>query len=169
MSRGEDELPEPQSETSLVEREIRVEAEPHVVFSFFTDPEKMVRWMGIGATLDPRPGGVFSLNTAADYFIAGEFVVVEPHNRIVFTWGFGDLPGEENPFPPGSSTVEVELVPDGEATIVRVTHRVPAQLTSFHELGWENYLGRLAIVAAGGDPGPDPLLEFLESMLAVDD
>jgi uncharacterized protein YndB with AHSA1/START domain len=161
-------LPEPQSETSLVEREIRVEAEPHVVFSFFTDPEMMVRWMGIGAALDPRPGGVFSLNTAAEYFIEGEFVVVEPHNRIVFTWGFRDFPGEENPFPPGSSTVEVEFVPDGEATIVRLMHRVPAQLASFHELGWENYLGRLAIVAGGGDPGSDPLLEFLESMRAVD-
>jgi uncharacterized protein YndB with AHSA1/START domain len=161
-------LPEPQSETSVVEREIRIEAGPETVFPFFTDPEKLVRWMGVAATLDPRPGGVFSLNTVADQFIEGEFVAVEPYSRIVFTWGFGDSADEhDNPFPPGSSTVEVELVPDGEATIVRMTHRVPAYLTSFHELGWENYLGRLAIVAAGGDPGPDPLLEFLEAMMAA--
>lgn len=159
-------MAEPQSETSLVEQEIRVEAEPEVVFHFFTDPELLVRWMGVGATLDPRPGGVFSLNTMDDYFIEGEFVTVEPHRRIVFTWGFGDYPGEpDNPFPPGSSTVEVELVPDGEATIVRLRHELPGHLADFHALGWENYLSRLAIAAAGGDPGPDPLREFMESML----
>jgi uncharacterized protein YndB with AHSA1/START domain len=163
-------LPESRSETSVVEREIRVEAEPETVFSFFTDPEKMVRWMGVGATLDPRPGGVFSLNTMADFFLEGEFVAVEPPRRIVFTWGYGDFPGEEgNPFPPGSSTVEVELVPDGEATIVRLTHRLPSELAHFHAMGWENYLGRLATVAAGGDPGPDPFLEFVESMTAGND
>ena len=157
-------MPAPQSETSLVEREIRVEAEPEIVFPFFTDPEKMVRWMGDGATLDPRPGGVFSVSTVMDYFFAGEFVVVEPHSRVVFTWGYGNFHGEPNPLPPGSSTVEVELVPDGDATIVRLTHRVPAQLDAFHTMGWEHYLGRLAIVATGGDPGPDPFLEALEMM-----
>jgi uncharacterized protein YndB with AHSA1/START domain len=154
----------PQGETSVVEREIRVEAERQDVFGYFTDPTKMVRWMGIGATLDPRPGGRFSLEWVSDYFVEGEYVVVEPPTRVVFTWGFGNRPGEENPFPPGASTVEVELVADGDATIVHLTHRVPSHLTHFHELGWENYLGRLAIVAAGGDPGADPLLEFLEGM-----
>jgi uncharacterized protein YndB with AHSA1/START domain len=160
-------LPEPQNETSVVEREIRVEAEPEAVFQFFTDPEKMVRWMGVAATLDPRPGGVFSLNIMADFFFEGEYVAVEPHSRIVFTWGYGNVPDEQsNPLPPGSSTVEVELVPDGEATIIHLTHRVPADLADFHAMGWEHYLARLMIAAAGSDPGPDPFFEFLESMSA---
>ena len=159
-------MPEPQGETSVVECEIRVEAEAKNVFAFFTDPEKMVRWMGVGATLDPRPGGVFSVNTMMEQFVEGEYLVVEPPVRIVLTWGFGEFLGENNPFPPGSSTVEVELVPDGAATIVRLTHRVPTDLAHFHAMGWENYLGRLAIVAGGGDPGPDPFLEFLEAMTA---
>jgi uncharacterized protein YndB with AHSA1/START domain len=162
-------LAEPQAETSLVEREIRVEADPETVFPFFTDPELMVRWMGVAATLDPRPGGVFSVNTMAEYFVEGRFVTVEPHRRIVFTWGFGDFPGEpDNPFPPGSSTVEVELERDGIATIVRLRHRVPAHLADFHTLGWENYMARLALAATGEDPGPDPLLEFLTAMLSAD-
>ena len=78
--------------------------------------------------------------------------------RIVFSWGW-ELP--DNPMPPGSSTVEIELEPDGpdgSATIVRLTHRglpVPP-LREQHRLGWEHYLERLAEVAAGGDPGPDP-------------
>jgi uncharacterized protein YndB with AHSA1/START domain len=161
-------LAEPRGEISVVEREIRIEAEPEAVFPFFTEPERMVRWMGVAATLDPRPGGAFSVNTMMDYFVAGEYVAVEPYTRIVFTWGFSDVPGEFSPFPPGSSRVEVAFVPDGEATIVRLTHRVPAELAHLHAMGWENYLGRLAVVATGGDPGPDPFTEFVKSMLGVD-
>jgi uncharacterized protein YndB with AHSA1/START domain len=162
--RGADELAGPRSETSVVEREIRVEAEPEIVFQFFTDPEKLVRWMGVAATLDPRPGGVFRCNTIGDFFFAGEYVAVEPHTRIVFTWGYGFFPDESNPLPAGSSTVEVDFVPDGDATIVHLTHRVPAELADFHSMGWEHYIGRLAIVAAGGDPGPDQFLEVAESL-----
>jgi uncharacterized protein YndB with AHSA1/START domain len=157
----------PQSETSVVEREIRIEAEPETVFLFFTDPARMVRWLGMGATLDPRPGGVFRVDTITDYSLEGEYVAVEPHNRIVFTWGYGSFP-DPNPLPPGSSTVEVDLVPDGEATIVRLRHRVPAELADFHTMGWEHYLGRLAIAATGEDPGPDPFREALELMAAGD-
>jgi uncharacterized protein YndB with AHSA1/START domain len=154
------------SETSgaIVEREIRVEADPETVFPFFTDPEKLVRWMGVGATLDPRPGGLFSFHTLPQSWIEGRYVAVEPNTRVVFTWGYGDFPEESNPLPPGSSTVEVELVPDGAATIVRLTHRIPTELADFHALGWEHYLDRLAIAATRGDPGPDLLAEFLESM-----
>jgi uncharacterized protein YndB with AHSA1/START domain len=159
-------LPEPQGETSIVEREVRIEAPPEVVFEFFTDPQKMVRWMGIAATLDPRPGGTFSVNTVVDYFVEGEYLVVEPPVRVAFSWGYGNV--EDNPFPPGSSRVDVELVPEGEATVVRLTHRLPEHLAHFHEMGWENYLGRLAIVARGGDPGPDPFLEFVRAMVGAD-
>src|SRR5436190_22453933 len=100
-SKGRDGLPEPQNETSVVEREIRVEAAPETVFPYFTDPEKMVRWIGVGATLDPRPGGVFYLDTIVGHSFAGEYLTVEPYSRIVFTWGFGNFPDEQNPLPPG--------------------------------------------------------------------
>ncbi len=161
-------MPAPHSETNLVEREIRIEAEPETVFQFFTDPERMVRWMGISATLDPRPGGTFSVNTMGDYFVEGEYVVVEPPHRVVFTWGYGFFPAESNPLPPGSSTVEVDLVADGEATIVRLTHAVPVELGDFHSMGWEHYLDRLGIAATGGDAGPDPFIEAAASMLGAD-
>jgi uncharacterized protein YndB with AHSA1/START domain len=161
-------LPEPPGATSLVEREIRIEADPETVFPFFTDPEKIARWVGVGATLDPRAGGVFCLDTAAGYSFVGEYVQVEPYSRLVFTWGYGNFQDESNPLPPGSSTVEVELVPDGEATIVRLSHRVPVDLADFHAFGWEVSLPRLAIVATGGDPGPDPFGEVLASLTEDD-
>ena len=154
-------MPAPYDETSLVEREIRIEARPETVFEFFTDPEKMVRWLGQRATLDPRPGGVFSINNIADYFVQGEYVEVEPYRRIVFTWGYSALPGEHaNPLPPGSSTVEVELLPDGDATVVRLAHRAPAQMARLHEAGWDNYLARLAVAATGGSPEHDRFHEL---------
>jgi len=44
---------------------------------------------------------------------------------------------------------------------LRFTHRgLPnEEETASHEHGWTHYLGRLAVVAGGGDAGPDPFLE----------
>ena len=148
-------MPGPQSETSLVEREVRVEAPPERVFPYFTDPEKMVRLIGVGATLDPRPGGVFWVDTKSDYFFEGKYVAIEPHSRIVFTWGYER---ELFAMPPQSTAVEVSLTPTGNETVVRLAHRaLPETATDFHRAGWDHYLPRLATAAAGGDPGPDPL------------
>jgi uncharacterized protein YndB with AHSA1/START domain len=80
-------------------------------------------------------------------------VVVEPPTRLVFTWGWEGA----DEMPPGSTTVEVRLTPDGDATIVRLTHRdlpTPEQVES-HAAGWGHFLARLAVAATGGDPGPD--------------
>src|SRR6187200_1577181 len=41
----------------VIEREIRIEAPPRIVFGFFTDPERLARWMGRTVTLDASPGG----------------------------------------------------------------------------------------------------------------
>jgi hypothetical protein len=50
---------------------------------------------------------------------------------------------------PGSSTVEVDLLADGDATIVRVRHReLRPEVRSFHDMGWAHYLPRLAVAAA---------------------
>jgi hypothetical protein len=52
----------------------------------------------------------------------------------------------------------VDLEPDGDGTLVRLTHRdLPADAFSAHQAGWEHHLDRLATCGAGGDPGPDPL------------
>jgi len=39
-------------------RELAIAARPETVWSFLVDPQKQLRWMGISAELDPRPGGV---------------------------------------------------------------------------------------------------------------
>jgi uncharacterized protein YndB with AHSA1/START domain len=155
-------------ETSVVEHTVRIAASRETVFVHFTDPARLVRWMGAEATLDPRPGGVFRLvfrpsaqvlgvlGTAdPTNVVIGEFVEVDPYERIAFTWGYER---EHFAMPPQSTAVEVELVPDGDATVLRLAHRrLPVTATTFHGAGWEHYLPRLAIAAGGGDPGPDPL------------
>ena len=86
----------------------------------------------------------------------GEYVEVTPFSRVVFTWGWES---EGNPVPPGSSTVEITLVPDGEGTLVRLRHSgLPTDhAREQHSQGWAHYLNRLTFAAEGRDPGPDPL------------
>ncbi len=62
--------------------------------------------------------------------------------------------------PPGSSTVEIELSPSARGTTLRLWHRnLPGpEAASAHGAGWDHYLERLALAAAGGDPGTDPWL-----------
>jgi uncharacterized protein YndB with AHSA1/START domain len=140
------------SQTQAIEREVRVDAAPETVFEFFTDPEKMVRWKGSAATLDPRPGGVYRVEIGP-YAALGEYVEIDPPNRVVFTWGWEG----GAPTPAGSSTVEITLTPDGDGTIVRLVHTgLPAESIEAHSHGWDLYMPRLAIVAAGGDAGPEP-------------
>ena len=139
----------------VVEHEVRIAASPETVFAYFTDPARMSMWMGHAATLAPEPGGVCRVEIG-DAAVLGEFVAVEPYDRIVFTWGW-----EQRFFgvPPQSTEVEVTFTPDGDGTILRLTHRrLPSRDAAvFHRHGWGHYLDRLAVAAAGGDPGEDPL------------
>jgi uncharacterized protein YndB with AHSA1/START domain len=125
------------------------------VFEFLTDPAKMVRWMGAEAALDPRPGGDYAVNISGHDRVSGEVMEVVPDRKLVFSWGWED---GVLPVAPGESTVEITLEPDGEGTLLRLTHRdLPQGMHKFHRLGWAYALDRLARVAAGQDPGPDPL------------
>src|SRR5207244_11513818 len=104
----------------VVEHEVRVAASPDSVFEYFTDPAKMVKWMGTEATLDPRPGGVCRINPSGQGAVLGQFVEVDPPRRVVFTWGWES---EMFATPPQSTLVEVSLMLDGEGTIVQLTPR----------------------------------------------
>lgn len=144
-----------ETSTDVVERQIRIAAQPEVVFSFFTDPVKMVQWKGMDAALDPRPGGIYRVNVTGRDIAVGTYTEITPFTRIVFTWGW-----ENSPIPPGSTTVEVDLTPDGDGTLLRLRHRGLAGVTAEeHAMGWDHYLPRLAEIAAGGDPGADPWIQ----------
>jgi uncharacterized protein YndB with AHSA1/START domain len=131
-----------------------IAAPPETVFAYFADPERWLRWQGLEATLEPRPGGTFRMNVRGDGWAAGRFLEVRPPERVVFSWGWEG----QDALPPGSTLVEVDLRRDGDGTRVTLRHRgLPDDgAVHQHRAGWAHYLDRLVLVAAGGDPGPDP-------------
>jgi len=135
-------------------REVMVDATPETIWPFLTEPNKQVQWHGTSAELDPKPGGVYRVLVAGQYRSAGEYVEVVPLEKIVFTFGWED---EGNPIKPGSTTVEITLLPEGDKTRVRLVHRGLPDETAvqMHTMGWDHYLARLVVRAGGGDPGPD--------------
>lgn len=149
------------SDSDAVVCEIRIAARPETVFAFFTDPLKVRVWKGPALALEPRPGGAYRV-TIADDVARGEFVEVVPYRRIVFTWGWEG--NGRKLVEPGKSTVEIALIPDGDGTIVRLTHRgLSEEARGLHAEGWNHYLPRLAVAATRGDPGPDPWAEPADS------
>ena len=131
---------------------VRIAAAPGDVFPYLVDGELLVRWMGEWADLEPVAGGTYAVDIGG-VPIRGRFVVVEPPRRVVFTWGAAG----NDALPPGSTTVEITLYADGNDTVVELVHRdLPADAAPRHRVGWDHFLPRLSIAAAGGDPGPDP-------------
>jgi uncharacterized protein YndB with AHSA1/START domain len=140
------------TETLVYERTLSIDASPDTVWEFLVDPEKLMRWKGIDAKLDPRPGGVYYCEVIPGEKARGEFVELDEPNRLVFTWGWD---GNET-VPPGSSTIEIELATDGDGTSLRFVHHLQsAGALASHKHGWDHYLPRLELAAAGKDPGPD--------------
>jgi uncharacterized protein YndB with AHSA1/START domain len=136
-----------------VVREVVIGASAATIFPFLTDPTQHVLWMGTEAELDPRPGGRYRVLTMGVHPGVGEFLEVVPDEKVVFTFGWDE---PDHPIPPGSTEVEITLFPEGEKTRVRLAHRgLPDDAVADHTKGWDFYLNRLAIVASGGDAGPE--------------
>lgn len=145
------------TETTAVQREITIEARPETVWEFLVDSHKATRWMGLNATLDARPGGLYLVDVIPNHTARGEFVEVDPPHRLVYTFGWEANEDGPNPVPPGSTTIEIELVPDGDGTLLRFVHELPsAKAAESHAKGWDHYLDRLLVAAGGGDAGADP-------------
>ena len=124
--------------TELVVR-TTIEASPEEVFPYLVQPDLLVRWLGSWADVDPEPGGAFAVDMG-DTQVRGSYLAVEPPHRVVFTWG---IPGNQQ-LPAGSSTVEIVLRPEGDATVVELTHRdLPVDRQGDHRQGWTNKLGDL--------------------------
>ena len=137
-----------------VEVEVRIAANPETVFDFFVEPDRMIQWMGRSARLDARAGGEFYVDINGDAIASGEYVALEPPDRVVFTWGWNS---EDSVTSAGSTTVEVLLEAVGEETNVRLIHSdLPSEESATkHGHGWRHYLARLSEAAAGRDAGPD--------------
>jgi uncharacterized protein YndB with AHSA1/START domain len=116
-----------------------IKAPRELVWRAWTDPEHYKRWWGPRgfdcpvAKMDVRVGGTFhSAMRGPDgvmTWIAGEYLVVDPPRRLVYTDGFADAAGRSVPasfygmpydVPITRVTVELETVKDG--TRLTLTH-----------------------------------------------
>src|SRR5919107_1043076 len=68
--------------TEPIRSEVRIAAPPEIVFAYFTDPTRIVDWMGIAAVLDPRPGGTFRVEANGRDVVLGEYLEVDPPRRL---------------------------------------------------------------------------------------
>jgi uncharacterized protein YndB with AHSA1/START domain len=145
-----------QTTTDAITRELEIAASPETVWEFLVDPEKAVRWMGVAADLDPRPGGIYRVEVLPGQVATGAFVELDPPRRLVHTWGWESGAGVV--VAAGSTTIEIELIPNGEGTTLRFVHRdLPdGGAVERHAHGWDHYLERLVTAAAGRDAGTDP-------------
>ena len=134
--------------------ETHIPAPPSAVFALLTDPDKILRWMGTEAQMEPQPGGLYLLNVTGARVARGSFREVVPVHRLAYSFGWD---GSEA-VPPGSSLIEIDLIEQPDGTLLRLTHTgLPnSEQCASHAEGWAHYLDRLAEVAAGRDPGPDP-------------
>lgn len=139
---------------SDLKKSIWIDAPPHVVFEYFTDPEKMARWCGRRAELDPVPGGIYRLDMGKWGVVEGEFVRVEPPGFVSHT-----VPSGGGPDAP-ASLIEVSISPDADGSRVEIRQtELDSPMDKIARRGWDHHLARLAVAATGGAPGPDPLCE----------
>jgi uncharacterized protein YndB with AHSA1/START domain len=138
--------PESQMETLIVRKTIQ--ASPERLFAAWTKPEQLREWWGpegvvcIAAEVDLRPGGRYRIgNQLPDQrvlWIVGEFQVVEPPRRLIYTWRLEGISE-------GDERVTVQFESQGEATEVIVTHeRISSrELRDQHAQGWLGCLSGL--------------------------
>lgn len=127
----------------------RLNAAPAKVFSAWTDPEKVKRWMGPGevkvlhAEGDARTGGRYRwlMKSAAgeEHDVGGIYREVIPDRKLVFTWAWKTMPERE-------SLVTVEIKPDGEGSLLTLTHEQfnDEEARDRHNAGWTGAMDKLA-------------------------
>jgi uncharacterized protein YndB with AHSA1/START domain len=141
-----DSVPKKLAATLVVRR--RINAGREKLFAAWTQPSLLVRWWGpqgvacLTAEIDLRVGGSYRIaNQFPDgtvVWIAGIFEVIEPPDRLAYTW---KLESHDGPV----ERVTVCFEARGAATEVIVTHeRIADEATrTSHEHGWIGCLDSL--------------------------
>ena len=76
--------------SDVFEVSVHIDAAPETVFGFFTDPTRYTQRMGQESTIEAVPGGVYRARMRDGVEASGQFVEIDPPQRVVFTWGEGD-------------------------------------------------------------------------------
>jgi len=104
---------------------------PHplaAVWRALTDPAHLAKWYMAEAVLDLRPGGSVELHAGVSRLhVKGKILVWEPPKVLEHEWKVApraELPSGED------AVIRWELEPDGEGTVLHLTHRGLHRLTA---------------------------------------
>ncbi|NUS17927.1 MAG: polyketide cyclase [Streptomyces sp.] len=152
-------------EYGSLEREIRIDASPEVVFDVVSSPEHLREWWPDEAEFSPVPGEAGRIgfgdvvNGKGDWM---QFTVVDavPPRLFSFRWTHEE---GETAAPGNSNLVVFELEPAGDGTLLRMTETgfrergwneaKVADRYADHGSGWDFYLSRLPAYAAKVEAG----------------
>jgi uncharacterized protein YndB with AHSA1/START domain len=136
-------------DTVTIEQTVRIAASPATVWTFWTEPARVVEWLGAAADVVAEPGGVFRVELENGVAMRGEFTELDPPRRLVFTFGWEqDTPA--GPLAPGSTRVEVILTPDHDHTVLVLRHHdLPVSHAAEHQKGWSYLVGERLVAVAG--------------------
>ena len=134
----------------------RLKAPPAKVFTAWTDPEKIKRWMGPGeivtqrAQTDLRVGGRYRIEmrnpNGEPHNVGGVYREIVANEKLVFTWSWDVAAPDE----PHESLVTVLFKADGEGTLLTLTHEklFDEKSRDGHEHGWMGALDKLEKLVA---------------------
>ena len=120
-------------EYGSIERELRIDATPEVVYEVISSPEHLREWWPDDAELDPVPGATGAItfgDPASPDATVVPLTVMEADRprRFAFRWVYDE---GESAAPDNSLLVTFDLVPSGDGTLLRFME------TGFRERGWD--------------------------------
>jgi uncharacterized protein YndB with AHSA1/START domain len=145
-------------EYGTIERELRIDASPEVVYEAISSAEHLREWWPDEAELDPVIGGAGSVTfgdpTSPDAKSEALIVVeADPPRRFAFRWVYEDAPATET----NSLLVTFDLIASGDGTVLRFSEAgfrergweaaVLEEAYLDHSRGWDYFLPRLAAYA----------------------
>ncbi len=121
-----------------LDRTVVIEAEPGIVFRYFTDSDRWASWWGKGSTIEPHVGGRVLIRHPGGVEVSGEVTDVQPPQRIAFTYGYASGTAS----PAETSLVTIRLEPQGRgATRLHLHHAfAEASQRDEHVQGWRYQL-----------------------------
>jgi len=126
----------------------RFNASPAKVFTAWTKPEELMKWMRPAAITsckaenDLRVGGSYHIRMQGaegeEHNVSGEYREIVPNQKLVFTWAWRSTPERV-------SLVTVQLKPDGDGTLMTFLHEqfFDEDARDRHNYGWTGAFDKL--------------------------
>lgn len=126
-----------------------VQATPSQVYHAFTNATALREWVCDVSTTDAKPGGRVYMAWNSGYYMAGEFLTLEPGHLVVFSWfGRGD---------PKPTQVRITLSEKDGGVLVHLDHEQIGSSSAWKKAikeiqeGWTQSLENLASVLGAGE------------------